>query len=374
MGISRELVALPSASAPRSGVGGHPCQGVYHRPEGHEPRTALIATHYNIDFSEHYLASYIAERGMGFLGWNTRFRGAEPYFLADLALADIDVGVRWLRSQGVDCVVLLGNSGGGSLMATYQAQATEPNLVPEYSRRCLSPAIDDLAGGDLYVSIVAHTGRAEVLTNWMDPSVTDENDPLSVDPALDPFAADRQPPFDDEFIAAYRSAQRARNERITAWCKDELDRLAAAGHRERLFVVPRLWADLRMLDGSIDPSQRIVPGCYLGDPRRANYGIFGVGTVSSLRTWLSMWSLNDSQCSTDQARHIELPALVIDADADTGIFSSDTAKIVDALRSRPGSPDVPAHTIAGDHYLAEPSGARAEAADLITDWVRTHAA
>ena len=372
MGITREFVALASASAPRSGVGGHPCQGVYHRPEGQQPRTALIATHYNIDFSEHYLASYIAERGLGFLGWNTRFRGAEPYFLADLALADIDVGVRWLRSQGVDCVVLLGNSGGGSLMATYQAQATAPNLVPEYSRRGLHPAIEDLAGGDLYVSIVAHTGRAEVLTNWMDPSVTDENDPLSVDPALDPFSPDRQPPFDDEFIAAYRSAQRARNERITAWCKQELDRLAAAGHRERLFVVPRLWADLRMLDRALDPSPRPVPGCYLGDPRRANYGIFGVGTVSSLRTWLSMWSLADSQCSTDQAQHIDLPAIVIDADADTGIFSSDTAKIVNALRGRPGAPEVPVHSISGDHYLTEPDGARAEAADIITDWVRSH--
>ncbi|WP_419932630.1 alpha/beta hydrolase family protein [Candidatus Poriferisodalis sp.] len=373
MGITREFVALPSASAPRAGVGGHPCQGVYHRPEGREPRTALIATHYNIDFSEHYLASYIAERGLGFLGWNTRFRGAEPYFLADLALADIDVGVRWLRSQGVDCIVLLGNSGGGSLMATYQAQATAPSLVPEYSRRGLHPAVEDLAGGDLYVSIVAHTGRAEVLTNWMDPSVTDENDPLSVDPALDPFAPDRQPPFDDEFIAAYRSAQRARNDRITIWCKEELDRLAAAGHRERLFVVPRLWADLRMLDGSIDPSRRTVPSCYLGDPRRANYGIFGVGTVSSLRTWLSMWSLDDSPCSTDQAKHIDLPAIVIDADADTGIFSSDTAKIVDSLRGRPGAPDVPMHSISGDHYLTEPAGARAEAADIITDWVGTHA-
>jgi len=170
----------------------------------------------------------------------------------------------------------------------------------------------------------------------------------------------------------YRRAQRARNERITAWCKCELDRPAAAGHRERLFVVPRLWADLRMLDGSIDPSRRVVPGCYLGDPRRANYGIFGVGTVSSLRTWLSMWSLADSQCSTDQAQHIHLPAIVIDADADTGIFSSDTDKIVNALRGRPGAPDVPVHSISGDHYLTEPAGARAEAADLIVDWVRSH--
>ncbi len=372
MGTVREFVALPSTGAPRSGVGGHPCQGVYYRPANHEPRTALIATHYNIDFSEHYLAHYIAERGLGFLGWNTRFRGAEPYFLADQAVADIDVGVRWLRSRGIECIVLLGNSGGGSLMATYQAQATTPSLTPEYSRRQLSPAIEELAGGDLYVSLVAHTGRAEVLTDWMDPSVTDENDPLSVDPALDPFAANRPPPFEDTFVAAYRDAQRARNARITAWCKAELDRLAASGHRERLFVVPRLWADLRMVDGSIEPSRREVPGCYLGDPRRANYGIFGVGTVSSLRTWLSMWSLTDSQCNISQARKITLPAIVIDADADTGIFASNTAKIVAALRDRPGAPEVEAHTLASDHYLREPPNARSEAADLIVDWIHRH--
>ena len=35
----------------------------------------MIATHYQIDFSEHYLADYMATRGIGFLGWNTRFRG-----------------------------------------------------------------------------------------------------------------------------------------------------------------------------------------------------------------------------------------------------------------------------------------------------------
>ena len=33
----------------------------------------MIAAHYQIDFSEHYLADYMATRGIGFLGWNTRY-------------------------------------------------------------------------------------------------------------------------------------------------------------------------------------------------------------------------------------------------------------------------------------------------------------
>ena len=91
-----------------------------------EVKTAFVATHYNVDFSEHYLGLLLAAQGYGFLGWNTRFRGNEAYFLLEHALIDIGVGVAWLRDQpGIEQVVLIGNSGGGSLMASYQSQACD---------------------------------------------------------------------------------------------------------------------------------------------------------------------------------------------------------------------------------------------------------
>ena len=146
--------------------------------------------------------------------------------------------------------------------------------------------------------------------------------------------------------------------------------MVAAGHYDRLFTTPRLWADLRMIDGSLDPNNRQFPSCYLGDPQRANYGIYGVGTVSSLRTWLSMWSLSDSQCNAaPHLARMTLPALVIDADADSGVFPSDTRAIVDAL----GSTDLTHCTIAGDHYLRDRDEARGEAADLIVEWITQRA-
>ena len=368
MTVEREFVGLPSPVVGRAGAGGHPCQGVYHRPRGSKPDVAIIATHYNIDFSEHYLADLCAARGVGFLGWNTRFRGAEPYFLLDHAVADIAVGVRWLRSHaGVEKVVLLGNSGGGSLMAAYQSQSVQPNLEPEYGRASIVPAAMELPGADLYISLAAHPGRPEVLTNWMDPSVVSEDDPLSVDPTLDPFDEEREIPFTKEFVDTYRQAQRRRNDRITQWARTEIDRVVAAGHHDRLFTTPRLWADLRMIDGSIDPNNREFPSCYLGEPQRANYGIYGVGTVSSLRTWLSMWSLSDSQCNAaPHLARIKIPALVVEADGDSGVFPSDTRAIVDALSST----DLTTHTLEGDHYLRDREGARDDAADLIINWVK----
>ena len=129
--IERQFVGLPSPVIGRAGAGGHPCQGIWHTPSGAQPKIGFIATHYNVDFSEHYLASYLAGRGFGFLGWNTRFRGNERSFLLDHAVAEIGVGVRWMKEEaGVETIVIVGNSGGGSLMGAYQSQAVEPNIEP----------------------------------------------------------------------------------------------------------------------------------------------------------------------------------------------------------------------------------------------------
>jgi pimeloyl-ACP methyl ester carboxylesterase len=368
-GIDKEFVGLPSPVVGRAGAGGHPCQGIYHRPTGTRPRTAFIATHYNVDFSEHYLADYLAERGFGFLGWNTRFRGSEANFLLDHALAEIGVGVRWLRERaGVDRVVLLGNSGGGSLMAAYQSQAVEPNVTPATGLRPLD-ALADLPAGDLFVALAAHSGRPEVLTAWLDPSVTDESDPLSCDPSLDPFNPANGPPYPAEFQARYRAAQRARNERITDWALVQLDALAGTRARDRLFTLPRTWADLRMIDPAIEPSHRKANWCYLGDPAKANYGVFGIGTVSTLRTWLSMWSLRTSQCTAaPHLARITVPSLVVHATADACVYDSDARTLYASLAAA----DKTLEFIHADHYLQEPAGTRERAADLIAAWIADH--
>lgn len=361
--IEREWVGLPSPTARVAGHGSHPCQGIYHRAPGATPRVACIATHYSVDFAEHYLAPYLAERGIGFLGWNTRFRGNDPFFLLEHAVVDIGAGVRWLREEaGVDTVVIVGNSGGGSLMAAYQSQATEPSLRPARDLSLPDPALD-LPAADLYVSLNAHPGRPEILTAWWDPSVADEGDPLSTDPELDLFHPDRSLPLDVGFVDRYRSAQRARNERITDWVLGELDRLSAAGAWDRSFNVHRTWADPRFVDLTIDPSDREA-GCYAGDPARANRGPFGIASTCTLRTWLSMWSLRESQCvGAPHLARIDVPSLVVQSTADKGVFPSDAHAIHDALATA----DKTLETLPGEHYFE--TGGRDQVADLVAGWV-----
>ncbi|GGE03701.1 hypothetical protein GCM10011529_07670 [Polymorphobacter glacialis] len=326
----------------------------------------MIATHYNVDFSEHYLAPYFARRGIGFLGWNTRYRGFEDQFLLEHAVIDIGVGMDWLRAEaGVEAIVILGNSGGGSLMGAYQAEAIAPTLTDRLPAAA-QDALGALRKGDLYVSFNAHQGRPEVLTDWMDASVTDETDPVATDPALDPFNPDNGPPYSAEFQATYRAAQRARNQRITDWAKVELQRLNAAGIPDRLFPMFRCWGDIRCIDPVIDPSDRAPGQCYRGDPRIANRTP-SIGRVNTIKTWLNMWSLETSPCrGAPHLAKFDTPALVVQGMGDTGVFPSDARAIFEFI----GSVDKRIELIAGAHYFEDLAINRENAADLVTSWIR----
>lgn len=274
--------------------------------------------------------------------------------------------MKWLKEvAGVEAIVILGNSGGGSLMGAYQAEAIAPTLTD----RLPSVGQDALAGlvkGDLYISYNAHQGRPEVMTDWMDASVADENDPLATIAELDPFHPDNGPPYSDEFIKKYRAAQRARNQRITDWAKAELARLNAAGVPDRIFPLFRLWGDLRCVDPAMDPSDRKANWCYRGVPAQANRTP-SIGRANTLKTWLNMWSLETSPCQGKPhlAKH-DTPALVVQGLADTGVFPSDARQIFDNLGSR----DKALELIPGAHYFEDSLDERRNAADLVGAWIK----
>jgi hypothetical protein len=343
-----EFIGLPSATVAATPPGSNPCQGIYWTLKSNPgPRVAVIASHYNHDFLEHYLAPYFAERGIGFLGWNNRYRGAEDQFILEHALVDIAVGMKWLREVArVETIILLGNSGGGSLMAAYQREAKNGALAREAEGK-LGEALRGIPQGQLYISLNAHPGRPEVMTNWMDPSVIDEFDPTKTEESLNAYNPENGPPYSTDFIGKYAAAQRARNRKITAWVKSELLRLNAARVPDRLFPIFRTKADLRLMDPSIDPSDRPCPGTYGGHPSVVNRNPFGMGRTSSLRTWLSMWSLEDSKCSGDTLfESIDLPALVIQSTGDWSVFNSDARRIFAALASQDKRMEFPAGCIA----------------------------
>ena len=382
--ITKTLVELETPGQRRYNFGKYPCFGIYYAPEGAKPKTAFMTSHYTADWSEHYLGEYMAKRGFGYLAWNTRYQGApSPVgFALDYALIDIGVGMNWLRDvANIEKVVFLGNSGGASLMGAYQAQAVDPHIVPDTAPRDL---FESLPAADGYISLAAHPGRARILTEWLDPSVTDESDQLSCDPELSMFNPKFGPPYAPEFVACYRQAQIDRNERITLWAEKELERIrdgrpkggkeiagedafgqvSSDGVYDRFFMLPRAFADLRFLDLTLDPSKREV-GCYAGDPLQANYSGYGHPPITSAREFLSMFSLSRTQVDLQkQLPRIKDPSIVIYFNHDQGCYPSHANEAFEAL----GAEDKQIFALDGGHYCEGPGASRDGLADLVGNW------
>lgn len=345
-------------------------QGVLHCPDTkHPPRTALIAAHYSHDFMSHYLADPLVNRGYGFLGWNNRFVGSDAFFRPDFALLDLATGVRYLRER-FEQVVLLGNSGGGSLMSAYQSLACGNDQVGPAMLEIYGDTADgmsELEPCDAYIALNSHESRPKILTDWMDPSVSDEDDPFSSEPSLDLWGdVAGTAPYDEEYVRIYRAAQRVRNFRITERVRERLAIVERHGGADQLFTVFRSWADPRFLDLSLDPSDREV-GCYLSDDvRTANNSAYGLSASSTLRTWLSMWSLEFDVLNV--ARHlpnVKVPSLVLQGTADKGVFPTNALALHEFL----GASDKSLTWIkGGGHYL---EGAHLDqAVSAIDRWLR----
>ena len=91
-----------------------------------------------------------------------------------------------------------------------------------------------------------------------------------------------------------------------------------------------------MVDPTLEPTKRPPNTCYAGVPARANRSAHGIAAACTLRNWLGMWSLRTAQTSAEpHLALIDCPALIINAEQDTGVYPSDARRIHDAGFPRP---------------------------------------
>jgi len=307
------------------------------RPETGTAKSVILFSHPVGGGSFLPMVTALAAAGRHVIYCNPRYRGNDTALILEKCVLDLGACIADLKTRfGYEKVVLGGWSGGGSLSLFYQDQATAPTITHTPAGDPCDLTAAGLIPADGILLLAAHVSRAVTLSEWMDPSITDEQRPYDRDVSLNIYSPDcpAKPPYDSAFVERFRAAQAARNHRITAWARSELAALKANGepNAERAFVVAGTMCDVRWTDPAQDPSDRPPHTCYLGEPKIANDGPVGLARFTTLRAWLSQWSLAATRADgLGNASRITCPTLVVNNTADLACTPSHAKRLYEAL-------------------------------------------
>lgn len=330
-------------------------RGAYWTPkDSPAPKVAVIAAHPRVDFTEHHTFPALLRAGYGCMGANMRSLNNDADCLHEKLVIDIGAYMTWLKEHGTEKIILLGNSGGGSLFSFYQSQAKAApkdriQQTPGGRRTLLEKA--DLIPGDAMIYMAAHAGQGLIINEVIDPSVLDEGDPFKTDPELDMYdpcngfkPAPEWSEYAPEFVTRYRQGQRDRVRRIDAIARDLLaaQARAAALHGaetfdelpidvrrdalqreafEAVMVIYRTLANLNYTDRRLDPSSRAYGSLISLRPDIKNFQRAGFARILTPDGWLSTWSGLSSNANIEKTgAAVTVPAVVIEAGRDLDVY------------------------------------------------------
>ena len=245
----------------------------------------------------------------------SRYPNNDTCVIMEKILFDISATIKQLKAKhGYERVVLAGWSGGGSLSSFYQSQAESPSVTSTPAGDPIDYSGGKLVPADAVLILAAHSSRARIFTEWLDPAVLDENDPDVRDPDLDLWNPKNKPPYSPEFVAKFRAAQLERNRRITKWAQQKLASIQAqqkhanpnaaeawkVERKDHPFLVRCTQADPRRLDLTLEPNGR--PPTSLAELASENHSPVGLARFTTCKSWLSQWAVELT--NADGPRHL----------------------------------------------------------------------
>jgi len=358
--------------------------------------SVVCLAHPRQQLAHHPMIAYLLHAGVSVWTQDTRSPNNDLNLVHEQAILDVAAGQVRLHELGFEQVLTFGHSGGGALMAYYIEQA---GIQPEFridvtpAGRPIALAAAQMPLPDGAIFLAPHPGQGQVLLACIDPSVADDNDPMSTTRELDMYdssngyvPAPAQSSYSDAFLQDYRKAQLRRIKHIDgvarelaadaaehrvrfARTEDPADRRAALA--PRIITTYRTDADPRYVDLSIDRNDRPYGSLFGRRPDLTNYGLVGFGRLTTPDAWLSTWSPTTSNASFERcAPGVHMPTVFVEFTGDQAALPDASERMFTAL----GATDKTRARVHGAHFgqplsPGEPTG-YAAASEVIGPWLR----
>ena len=194
---------------------------------------AIVNVHSDSDYTDFNISAEMAKRGY------RSFGGQVVGTTLDEKLVDIKHIVDFLRAiPGVEKVILMGHSGGATLMSAYQ-NAAENGIQALKSENLIykSTLNEELTPADGVLLLDANWGNCAMTLFSIDPAIVEEGNGMKLNPELDTFNPEngfdpKGSTYPKEFLDKFFAAQAARNNRIVDLA---LERLEAIERGEGMF-------------------------------------------------------------------------------------------------------------------------------------------
>ncbi|MDO4230455.1 MAG: DUF1749 domain-containing protein [Capnocytophaga sp.] len=170
-----------NAQEPKAVLLGQGVVGALYEPKTESPRSkiALLVMHAEGDYTQFSAGKELSERGYTVLNANnsaSKYSGNDLDF--ERAITEIGKAVKYLKDRkGIEKVVLLGHSGGGSMFSAYQNIAENGVQVCQTPNKIV-PCSDKLANlpkADGIILLDANYGMSTMYLLSLDPAISDEN-------------------------------------------------------------------------------------------------------------------------------------------------------------------------------------------------------
>ena len=206
--------------------------GVVYEPVRQEERagTGIVLMHSDGDYYGFIPAPELAKRGFTVLASNVgESRG--PF---EDKLEDVGRALEYMQSyEGIQRTVLLGHSGGATLMSAYQAVAENGVSIFQDEHRIVKMRdMKKLPKADAVMLLDSNWGNGVMTLVSLEPGITAQTSSRSLKPGFDLFDPKNgfHPEgsrYSDEFVANYHKAQEERNNALIAYALERLEQIEA---------------------------------------------------------------------------------------------------------------------------------------------------